>query len=171
MRYYGFGNYYLSSLQQGLQAHHVCVEMFNRFNDKGECDPGDIGQQWYHLDEWAKNHKTIVLLNGGNSADLKELHDFMVAGHTNVFNNFPYACFHEDEQSLCGALTSVGIVLPPHIYDTAAIDRSMRGTLWVDREGRHGWADVDGKKVQRPTGLNAWEEELIVRLNKYGLAK
>lgn len=170
MRYYGFGNYYLSSLQQGLQAHHVCVEMFNQFNNKDQ-PPADDWQQWAHLDEWAKNHKTIVLLNGGNSADLLELHQFIQAGAEAQLNNFPYAKFHEDEQSLCGALTSVGIVLPAYIYDTAAIDRSMRGTLWVDKEGRHGWADVDGKKVQRPSGINDWEEELIVRLNKYGLAK
>lgn len=171
MRYYGFTNYYLSSLQQGLQPHHVCMEMVNKYI----LDPEQPSDRNRHiacmLSSWSLTHKTIVLLNGGNSADLKELYDFMFSGSLLEDNKFPFASFNEDQQSLGGALTSVGIVLPPYIYETAAIDRSMRGTLWIDKEGRHGWADVDGVKVQRPHDLNPWEEELIVRLNKYGLAK
>lgn len=161
MRYYGFGNYYLSSLQQGLQAHHVCVEMFNDFNDEGRPFE-DQSEQWRYLNDWARDHKTIVLLNGGNSKDLKELYEFFVAGSRQDQNAFPFADFSEDEQSLCGALTSVGIVLSPRIYDTAAEDRQNGGKYEYRNSSvvRHG----------RPL-LNDWEEELIVRLNRYGLAK
>lgn len=167
MRYYGFGNYYLSSLQQGLQAHHVCVEMFNQYNAQSFAaafkhlgnDSSTI-RRWNALDDWAKNHKTIVLLNGGNSADLKELHEFL----SSVEHDYPFSKFHEDEVSLCGALTSVGIILSPRIYDTAAIDREMRGQPWIS-------VIRNGKPIVRPTDLTPFEEELIAKLNQYGLAK
>ena len=32
MRFYGFGNYYLSSLQQGLQAGHAAVDLHVKYN-------------------------------------------------------------------------------------------------------------------------------------------
>lgn len=141
------------------------MEMMNDyiFNvSKSEQD--DHVMQVLTLKEWSINHKTIVLLNGGNSADLLELHEFMKDGARQQLNEFPYAKFNEDEQSLCGALTSVGIVLPPHIYDTAAMDRRAKSTSWISMFEKDAW-------VHRPIGLNAWEEELIVRLNQYGLAK
>jgi hypothetical protein len=163
MRYYGFGNYYLSSLQQGLQAHHVCVEMFNKYNTQ-PAEGTRPANRWNYLDDWAKNHKTIVLLNGGNSSDLAAMFNFLV-GDTGegTVHDYPFAKFREDEQSLNSALTSIGIVLPPKIYDTAAEDRASRNGRYQERGStilRHG----------RPT-LTEWEEELIVRLNQYGLAK
>ena len=167
MRFYGFGNYYLSSLQQSLQAHHVCMEMVNDYIF--DMLPLMNGTPIAKLDkaagemlrDWSLNHKTIVLLNGGNSADLKELFEFFEAGHANMVNPYPCASFNEDQQSLCGALTSVGIILPPEIYDTAADDR------------RFGMYDPRGSTIRRKgrPHLNDWQEELIVRLNQYGLAK
>jgi len=154
MRYYGFGNYYLSSLQQGLQAHHVCVEMFNtygRFRDlhaKGQIQEDNaLYQAWVSLDDWAQNHKTIVLLNGGNSQDLRILREFFFKGE----QHYPHAYFQEDEQSLDGATTSVGIVLPARIYDNAALRR--RGIEIIEQD------------------FSAWELELMDRLNACGLAK
>lgn len=154
MRYYGFGNYYLSSLQQGLQAHHVCVEMFNAYGRFRDLQAnGQIGDDhvlykgWLMLDDWAQNHKTIVLLNGGNSADLAELRLFLMKGGS----EYPYSAFREDEQSLNSAMTSVGIILPAKIYDNAAI-RRRGGEIAIDN-------------------FTAWELELMDRLNQYGLAK
>lgn len=164
MRYYGFGNYYLSSLQQSLQAHHVGMEMINDYIfNVSMFEQDDISMQVAAIKEWSVNHKTIVLLNGGNSKDLAELHDFFKAGAKTQQNNFPHAKFHEDEQSLCGALTSVGIILPAYIYDTAAEDRA-NGGMYYPRGSTI-------RRPGRPSGINEWEEELIVRLNRYGLAK
>jgi hypothetical protein len=166
MRFYGFGNYYLSSLQQSLQAAHVISDIsIQSYDSSRQREPGDDNvqdardfanfEQYY---EWARDHKTIVLLNGGNSKDLQELFDFIKAGD----HEYPFAKFHEDEQSLGGALTSVGIILPAEIYDTAADDRRLGGMY-----------DPRGSTIRRQgrPRLNDWQEELVVRLNRYGLAK
>lgn len=156
MRFYGFGNYYLSSLQQALQAHHACQEIYNKYflTDPVVVDAPERAS----YDDWSKNHKTIVLLNGGNSADLLELNEFFKS----VEHDYAFASFCEDEQSLCGALTSVGIILTPAIYDWAALDRANRGRIQYTRP--------DDPSIARPS-FSRWEEELIERLNSYALAK
>lgn len=157
MRYYGFGSYYLSSLQQGLQAAHVIADMgaYHRVHHGSPFDEHGV-QEAVMFYEWAEDHKTIILLNGGNSADLVELHTFLQNGRGQ--HSFPFSIFHEDEISLNKAATSVGIVLPPKIYETAEMDRSK------------GW-NIDGDKPYTRPKLNGWEEELIIRLNRCGLAK
>jgi hypothetical protein len=133
MRFYAFGNYYLSSLQQALQANHVCVEMYNMYNYQFlENREQEVGltktgaknlKTWGYLKSWARSHKTIVLLNGGNSKDLSDIYSLMNCEQYEEFqHDYPYAKFCEDQDSLCGALTSVGIVLPPLVYETAAND-------------------------------------------------
>lgn len=143
-RFYGFGNYYLSSLQQGLQAGHAVTELFVNHDVSSE--------KYQQVNEWGKNHKTMVLLKGGNSADLADLFNFF---KTLDEQGMPYAYtkFHEDEQSLGGALTYVGIVLPNEIYDLASKLRSK---------------EVDLQTLV--ANLPAWKVELIQRLNWYGLA-
>jgi hypothetical protein len=62
---------------------------------------------------WCENHKTMIVCNGGNAQSLFDLRDFF----NDPRNPFPWAYFNEDEQSLNGALTCVGIVLPEEIYE------------------------------------------------------
>lgn len=143
-RFYGFGNYYLSSLQQGLQAGHTVAELFVQHDKSSE--------KYNYVDNWARNHKTMVLLNGGNSLFLKELFTLFQNWET-LGMPYPYACFHEDEQSLNGALTYVGIVLPNEIYDLAYQVRS-------------GLVSQDDFSTQH----SLWKVELINRLNSYSLA-
>lgn len=165
MRFYGFGNYYLSSLQQGLQAGHAAVDLHVKYNilEQGHFDITPC-QNMYN--DWAQNHKTMVLLNGGNSADLQELFDFLYCEE----NPYPFVKFHEDEVSLNGALTYVGMILPPMIYDTAAKIRNIRGCQY----------DQYCKAVIIPQGpavgneyvyMSEYEYALCERLNQYGLAK
>jgi hypothetical protein len=45
MRLYTFGNYYLSSIQQGIQAGHAAVELFNKYENS---------EQLNTVKEWAK---------------------------------------------------------------------------------------------------------------------
>lgn len=147
MRFYGFGNYYLSSLQQGLQSAHAIGELFTQY------DPSSVEYKQVH--DWGKNHKTMVLLNGGNSASLQEL-----------FNQFthmkergmqlPFAKFHEDEQSLGGALTYVGIVIPAKYYEVSAELRNMTGSEAITHFAELGFED--------------WEKELVSMMNNYRLA-
>ena len=112
MRLYTFCNYYLSSIQQGIQTAHVVADLAIR------CKKRFV--QETQFDDWANNHKTIIVLNGGNSASLIEIE--------NLFNDnanpYPWVAFREDEQSLNSAITCVGIILPNRIYETAEEIRS-----------------------------------------------
>ena len=167
MRFYGFGNYYLSSLQQGLQAGHAAVDLYVKYHLMQEQD----SRQVLYAD-WAANHKTMVLLNGGNSADLQDLFDFLNCEE----NPYPFVKFHEDEVSLNGALTYVGMILPPKIYDTAARIRNCKEHAYVQSENELHIKDVktsfdDFYQYDIISGISLFEFLLMRRLNQYGLAK
>ena len=131
MRFYAVGNQYLSSIQQGIQAFHCLGEMVleHDFNDQ--------------FDDWLSNHKTVICLNGGNNAALTDFWHFL---HTDK-NTLPYSKFNEDEASMGGMLTCVGIVVPEKIYSIRPDDAST----WI--------------------GLTAWEVDLGLRLKKMPTAR
>lgn len=108
MRFYAFGNMYLSSIQQGIQAAHVVGNMSAKYGNGSD------------FKEWAVNHKTIVLLNGGMSCNLISIVDHF----SDEENPYNWAYFTESMDALDGAITSVGIILPEDVYTTAAAIRS-----------------------------------------------
>jgi hypothetical protein len=111
----------LRPIQQGIQSQHITHELFNKYVD--EKNTG--GQYFRHgfstLMDWSRNHKTAIVLNGGVTQDLQDLHvflDFWVAAIEKEINMpLPWASFNEDEYSMGGLMTGVGIVLPECIYD------------------------------------------------------
>lgn len=123
MRLYTFINYYLSSIQQGIQSAHIVSELMHK-----SWEP-DLA---YMIKDWAQNHKTIIVCNGGNNESIENLARFfqIVADE-----KYPYTTFCEDQNSLCGALTGVGIILPEEIYDvefTNVYDGSVPGGIWLE---------------------------------------
>ena len=161
MRFYAFGNFYLSSIQQSIQAFHACQEIYNNY-----CSPIVENQKigisnLKNLDfaaqynDWSKNHKTVVLLNGGTVASLKEIESFFKMDG----NIYAHGSFYEEAGAISvgenQALTSVGIILPERIYRTA---ESIR-----EREVR-----LEDLRV--PT-FSLWEIELIQMLNTKSLAR
>lgn len=106
MRFYSLVNYYLSDLQRGLQTAHAVSEML--------VDPNICSHKMSKYKDWAKNHKTIIILNGGNSKQLQETYDQLMPLCNSA--GLPITKFHEDEQSLNNALTCVGMVLPEYVY-------------------------------------------------------
>lgn len=133
MRFYSVGNQYLSSIQQGIQAAHCVSEMFINHDDNE------------YLWRWAKDYKTLICLNGGNNAKLEDLWDFLnIAGYK---NSYPWITFCEDQESMGGMLTSVGIIVPKEIY---SIDLSDAST----------WSS-----------LTPWEVELATRLKQMPTAR
>lgn len=109
MRFYSFVNgLYMSPLQHGLQTAHCIAEM-SQLKDSV-------------FDEWASNHKTIVILNAINVAGLLELEKTFAT----MDIPYPVASFREDEASLNGAITSVGVVLPEEIYESARLVRQKK---------------------------------------------
>ena len=106
MRGYFFGNFYLSSIQQGIQAAHAVTKLFA--NTPENTKERDM------LEEWGNNHVTKILLNGGNQKNLELLFD--VFSELAPYCSVPVTKFYEDQDSLGGALTCVGMVLPEEIY-------------------------------------------------------
>lgn len=165
MRLYTFCNYYLSSIQQGIQSAHVLAEMFNKYRTARHRPLDQEGMLW----DWSTIHKTMVVLNGGNSADIEDLYSFFFA-HQHV-SIYPFAKFHEDRDSLHGALTCVGIILPNEIYDTAYAIRNRTATFIENADEGCNLLWVESNESHEIITFSQFEADLIERLNQYGLAK
>lgn len=158
MRFYAMGNYYLSSIQQGIQAAHALGEMFNNYLYDAP-GPGKMLRDWNHA------HKTMVLLNGGNAANLRELWTLLTDERN---TEFPVSKFCEDEPSLNGALTCVAIVLPERLYDAYKVYPDAEFPAWDEdippqyRTPRWFYGE------ERIVG---WEEELLNAIKSLGLAR
>ncbi len=162
MRAYYFGNMYLSSIQQGIQAAHVTHELFLKHTVHSKYTSDIIGdRQRDMLYDWARNHKTMILLNGGYADNLREL----IQLFHNRTNPYPWAFFNEGQDSLDGALTCVGIVLPEKIYAASAAFRADPALVDGVREGGYYYNELAER-----TELTKWEFELCQELNNYGLA-
>lgn len=117
MRFYAVGNMYLSSIQQGIQAAHCVAEMLMQpYSDRRAI-----------MQEWALNHKTLICLNGGNNKSLNDFYDLV-----RYQKQFPVARFHEDQDSMAGMLTCVGIIVPKKIYEADLADPYLKDRLGPD---------------------------------------
>lgn len=165
LRLYTFTNFYLSAIQQGIQPAHSQNELMMAAA-LGEMPASDM------LYDWAENHKTIICLNGGDNKGINEWCGFL--HHTD--NQFPFAPFFESEDALGGIMTSVAVVLPARIFDTAGLLRRLHKlpegvTYTHDKlldEHRFAWYKDGETNVHT---FSQWEFELMQRLNKCGLAR
>lgn len=165
LRLYTFTNFYLHTIQQGIQPAHAQNELMMAAS-LGEMPASDL------LYDWAENHKTIICLNGGDNKGIKDWCAFM--HHSD--NPFPFAPFFESEDALGGLMTSVAIVLPAFIFDTAPLLRKLSAlpegvTYTHDKllnEHRFAWYN-NGETIIRT--YNDWQMELMGRMNKCGLAR
>lgn len=112
-RLYSFTNYYLSSLQKGLQTAHVVGNMAR--NDHNNVFNRRVKTAFR---EWADKDKTIIILNGGNHAAIVEWYEYLIK----FVDNYPVAGFQEDSVSLNGAYTATGIILPESVYTGVTTD-------------------------------------------------
>lgn len=116
-RCYVFNNFYLQGIQAGIQAAHVTAELFVNNQEAPEHQA---------LMQWASTDKTMIVLNGGMQCDLEEIWDDLVRDSDSL--KLPIAKFHESREALNGALTSVAVVVPYHIYAVAEMfERWGRG--------------------------------------------
>lgn len=67
------------------------------------------------LYNWADNHKTIIVKNGGGSENMVKIKALIES------MDLPYATFQEP--SLDNALTCVGIIVPERLYDKTIINK------------------------------------------------
>jgi len=131
MRAYFFTNFYLSSIQKGIQAQHCTADMAVKYRDPqvdlfhNSTEAHAHDSQRVMFFEWAAKNKVTIVLNGGSHGDLDCLSsEFEIicerAIRYRIFiPPYPFALFREDESSLNNAITCFGVVLPQEIYETA----------------------------------------------------
>lgn len=106
-RLYTFvNNVYMSPIQWGIQTAHVVSSMMVKYHQSERTDV---------FNNWAAISPTIIVCKGGILSTLQEIEqkiDFL----GNSFN-LAHASFCEDDESLGGILTCVGILVPEEIYE------------------------------------------------------
>lgn len=126
MRCYHINNTYLSGIHAGIQSAHTQHELAIKYlastpyrNMVADESLVEYGARLdLHTDakaeyiDWANNHKTMILLNGGMMSHLLEFEKFLNAHQ----HSYAWSSFREEEDALNGALTNIGIVLPEHMY-------------------------------------------------------
>jgi len=175
-RCYHFGNFYLSSIQQGIQAAHAQMELFNKYTPNlGNMNEVDDVPQIDMLFTWSTEHKTMICLNGGMNIDLINIHDILATDR----NPYPWSRFLEHGDALNGLLTNLAIVLPEFIFCTAEKIRSRKYYLEgnVVKEPPVQPMTEDGAMLAvhlepiTVCKLTDFEVQLVDVLNQCGLAR
>jgi hypothetical protein len=95
----------MSQIQYGIQSAHLVGDLSVKYEN-----PNNFLTQVYK--EWARKDKTMIILSAVNLQGLKDVYESL----SQFDSEFPVGCFHEDEESLGGLLTCVGIIVPETIY-------------------------------------------------------
>lgn len=169
-RCYHFGNFYLSPIQQGIQAAHAQMELFNKYcphiyNDNQVDDIPAIDM----LFTWSNKHKTMICLNGGDLASMNEIKEKICVED----NIYPFATFNESEDALGGILTNIAIVLPLRIFGAAEQIRNGKLVI-IGNELHHKPIPNDTFGGYRPAKLDTLtdvEIKIIEILCNTGLAR
>ena len=117
-RLYTFVNFYLSSIQQGIQSAHVLGDMSVKYRaPKYYQDAVYFGA---HEDfwDWNENHKTLITLNGGANADIRDKYHRLNVIANKLQRPVAFECFCEDIKSLDGIMTACGVIVSSPIYDS-----------------------------------------------------
>ena len=111
-RFYSFvAGHYLSPLQCGLQTAHAVSNM--------SVEPTK------EYNNWAKNDKTIIICNAANSKGVGDTYE--VLKRFGDLRELPVSIFHEDENSLNGAATACGIIVPMQYYYNVKFTADVEG--------------------------------------------
>ena len=160
-RIYHFGNFYLSSIQQGIQAAHAQMEMFVKYEDSSKNY-----KQRADLFEWAHSHKTMICLNGGMNVNLENIKELFETSE----NPFAWSYFKESKEAMDGILTNVAIILPNRIYELASYIRS-NNDVSITLFNAEFCVKKEGAEPEIIDKLSEFEFDLISLLNSCSLAK
>ena len=114
LRMYGLTNYQLTGIQKGIQFLHGVVEYSQMVNRVG-CELLDI------YNDWANNHKTVILLNGGTTNHKTSLENGLPFGTLNnhlltlMYNGIDFAQFNEPD--LGDQLTAVVFIVDERVFN------------------------------------------------------
>ena len=162
-RLYSFVNFYLSSIQQGVQTAHLVSELFAETTDKKKLKV---------LKDWAKNDKTIIILNGGANADILETFDKLTLINDTLSWSAPIGRFKEDKDSLGGLTTCCGIVVPESVWGAVDYRTAIREEYFLTEDSY----PIDGFFFQTRSSVTTYnvgtaEHDLITVIKSCGLAR
>lgn len=98
-----FAHTALKPICAGIQNAHVISEMFINEAKNKNAKSKEI------LYDWAKNHKTIIMRDGGTSKNLEDI-AYIIENVAPILQ-IPNARFYESEDYMEGIMTSVGFIL------------------------------------------------------------
>jgi hypothetical protein len=113
LRMYGLTNYQLTGIQKGIQFLHGAVEYSQMVNRVG-------GELLNIYNDWANNHKTVILLNGGTT-NHRNNDDGLPFGSLNNHvltldeNRIDFATFNEPD--LGDQLTAVVFIVDERVFN------------------------------------------------------
>jgi len=110
LRLYSFQNMYLPGVHCGPQGIHSAIDMARKY-DHSYYGCKNVGVSFYR--DWADNHKTVIVVNGGGHSHLVELDKFLNCEQ----NPYPWMSFRESEEALNEAMTNVCIVVPERVFN------------------------------------------------------
>lgn len=125
MRLYSITNMYTAGIHAGIQTQHSTVEAFVKY-------PSNTPQHSVLMD-WAKYHKTTVVLNGGMHDQLMEILALLEKWEAEEeYEVLPFAPFFEP--GVNNALTSISIVMPQDAIDYMSAMRTVKPGSIEDAE-------------------------------------
>lgn len=162
---------YLSDKQKGIQSSHVLGDIVAQYmvhkNPEVIAVPGgESGTSVTRADmvgQWAGIDKTMIVKSANTSGEVGRIW----AEIATITNDFPFAMFREDQESLGGAATAVGIVLPYCVWGLADAIRNSKIVPTAEQvdSGLVGfYGEFDGQ-IPDPKHL-----KLALLLNRYPLA-
>jgi len=104
LRMYGFVNYQLTGIQKGIQFAHAIVEYGLEYSSTKEYK------------EWANNHKTVILLNGGTTnTNILHLGTMNILYNSLIENEIPCSCFHEPD--LGDQMSAIAFIVDERVFN------------------------------------------------------
>ncbi len=99
---------YMNEKQWGIQTAH-CISDMSQI---------EFGKDTYR--KWASDDKTIIMFNGTNSGTIKRVYSILQFAARNLQKvdiEIPHVIFREDDESLDGAVTACGFILPDAVRE------------------------------------------------------
>lgn len=166
MKYIASVNFYCKGIQAAIQAGHALDQLWSELTE-AKKPTKTTKAKFAMLREFSKNHKTWIILNGGDHNALADLHRFMTGQTT-----YPFTMFQEP--GLNYANTAVGIILPERMYDdvATAVGRAMlkAETDKINPGNVPAQVPKDMFDEFLKRHYTPWELEFLKRKNLCGLA-
>lgn len=111
LRMYGLVNYQLTGIQKGIQFGHAVVE----YGQKVKLESCS-NEEYDKYNDWADNHKTFIILNGGTTNNNVENLGTMNQ-HLNLLKENGIFCVPFYEPDLGDQLTAISFLVDERVFN------------------------------------------------------